>query len=381
MRNYKKLTYLAAALALPVAAHADTTIYGYMSAGVESTKASGHGMSNTTTRVEDLNSRIGFKGNEDLGNGLKAIWQVESSLRNFEQGGTNDKGQSATLATRNTFVGLQSNDWGTVQLGLYDSAYKRMTTSDMGINLWHDTEGDINPSSVSGVVNRRNARLANSVHYTSPVWSGLQFGVSYGMDELRPTAPNGTRQNNDRLDIAAEYITGGLKLGLGYDHEGNKLNSAATAEGQQNITGLKAAGSYTFASTGTLIGASYERVKTNNNGTPDTTQDDWMVALSQPIVGPLTFKAVYAELGKLDGAPNGTNPDDYKAKEWTVGVSYDMSKRTQLFLYGTKLVNGAQQNANFINDPVYTSGIGTADATLAKGVSPQAITLGMTHLF
>ncbi|MDN0074069.1 porin [Crenobacter sp. SG2303] len=378
MSNYKKMTYLAAALALPLAAHADVTIYGLMSAGVESTKVTGNGTSTTTGRVEDLNSRIGFKGNEDLGNGLKAIWQVESSLRNFEQGGTNDKNQSATFATRNTFVGLQDGDWGTVQLGLYDSAYKRMTTSDIGINLWHDTEGDLNPSSVNGVANRRNARLANSVHYTSPVWSGFQFGVSYGFDEQRPTATNGTRQNDDRFDVAAEYTSGGLKLGLGYDHEGDKLNSGATADGQQHINGAKAAGSYTFASTGTLIGASYERVKTSNNGTPDTTQDDWMVALSQPITGRFTAKLVYAQLGKLDGA---TNPDDFKAKQWVAGVTYDVSKRTQLFLYGTKILNNAQQNANFVTDPLYTSGIGTDKAALAKGADPQVFTLGMSHLF
>jgi len=374
------MTYLAVALALPLTAKADVTIYGLMSAGIESARVTGNGISNTTGRVEDLNSRIGFKGNEDLGNGLKAIWQVESSLRNFEQGGVNDKGQSASFATRNTFVGLQSSDWGTVHLGLYDSAYKRMTTSDLGINVWADTEGDISPSPTTpnSVMNRRNARLPNSVHYTSPVWSGFQFGVSYSFDEQRPTATNGTRQNDDRVDVAAEYINGGLKLGIGYDREGDKLNGSNSADGQNHITGAKAAGTYTFDSTGTLIGASFERVKTNNNGSPDTTQNDWMVALSQRIVGPLSFKAVYAQLGKLDGAPN---PDDFKAKQWVAGVSYDLSKRTQLFLYGTKILNNAQQNANFINDPIFTSGNGTSSATLAKGADPQAITLGMSHLF
>lgn len=386
MHNDKKrIIGIMAALVVPVCAHADVTIYGYMSAGVESVKANGNGTAanevKSTTRVEDMNSRIGFKGDEVLGNGLKAIWQVESGLRNFEQGGVNDKMQSATLATRNSFVGLQDNRWGTVHLGLYDSAYKRMTTSDLGFNVWHDTEGDVNPSSVSGVVNRRNARLANSVHYTSPVWNGVQFGASYGVDETRTLATNGTRQNDDRLDLAAEYTWGGMKLGLGYDREGDKLNTSGTADAQQSVVGLKAAGSYTFASTGTLIGASFERVKTNNNGSPNTTQNDWLLALSQPIVGPLTFKAVYAVLGRLDGAPSGTNPDDYKAKQWTVGVTYDLSKRTQVFAFGSKINNNKQQNANFNNNPVYSSGLGTTNATLAKGNDPQVFAVGMSHQF
>ena len=101
-----KLSLAACAVFTALNAHADdgsVTVYGVISASVESVGASGGtgGTKSTTTRVTDNNSRIGFRGNEDLGNGVKAIWQVESSLRNFEQGGSTDWGQSATLATRN----------------------------------------------------------------------------------------------------------------------------------------------------------------------------------------------------------------------------------------------------------------------------------------
>jgi predicted porin len=376
-QNNKLTLALAIALALPAAAQADATIYGFVSGGVESAKATGNGSSEfkTTTRVVDNNSRIGFKGNEDLGNGLKAIWQLESSLRNFEQGGTNDKGQTATLATRNTFVGLQGSDWGTFLLGNYDSAYKRLT--DVGLNVLGDTVAD--QTGGNGVVySRRYARLANSVHYTSPVWSGVQLGVSYGLDEARPTASDGTRQNDYRLDLAANYTIGGLQLALGYDREGDKLNAASSADGQQRIDGYKLAASYAFASTGTLIGAGFERVKIHNNGSPDTTQNDWLIALSQPLTGALTLKAGYAQLGKLDGA---SSPDDFKAKQWLAGVTYDLSKRTQLYAYGTRIHNNRQQNADFPNNPVFSSGIGTAAAALAKGDNPQAFGVGMKTAF
>jgi predicted porin len=222
-------------------------------------------------------------------------------------------------------------------------------------------------------------RLSNSVHYFSPTWAGFKFGVSYGVDEARPTAADGTRQNDDRLSIAGNYSNGGLQLALGYDREGDKLNSSATSDSQKSITAGKLAVSYTFA-TGTLIGAGIEHVKTALNGSADTTQNDWLIALSQPITGPLRLKAGYAVLGKLSGASAG-NPDDYKARQWFLGATYDLSKRTQLYAYGTRVNNHAQQNADFPTNPVYSSGLGTSSAALAKGSNLQAVGAGLMVAF
>ncbi len=71
---------LSAACASPLAL-ADVTIYGTMNSSLESVKATGAANSandvKSTSRVSSNTSKIGFKGQEDLGNGLKAIWQVE----------------------------------------------------------------------------------------------------------------------------------------------------------------------------------------------------------------------------------------------------------------------------------------------------------------
>ena len=171
MMQKKNLAALVAAMfALPVVAHADVTIYGFMSGGIESTKATGSGGSeySSRTRIVDHNSRIGFKGFEDIGGGTKAIWQVENSLRNFEQGGTNDKGQTASFATRNTFIGIDNNDFGRVVLGQHDSAYKMFAgsgNSALGTDLMVNTTADNFGS--SSVNSRGEARLPNSVHYFS----------------------------------------------------------------------------------------------------------------------------------------------------------------------------------------------------------------------
>lgn len=377
MRTRQLVITVALTAALPCAAKADVTMYGFLSGALESASATG-GVKEykTTTRVVDNNSRIGFKGGEDLGNGLKGIWQVESSLRNFEQGGVNDKGQSAIFATRNTFVGLQSQQWGTFELGNIDTAYKQLT--DIGLSVLPNMVTDQNTGG-SVVYNRRVTRLSNSVHYYSPTLNGFRFGMTYGVDEARPTATNGTRQDDNRLSIAGNYSNSGLQLALGYDREGDKLNSSATSDGQKSITAGKLALSYTFGS-GTLIGAGIEHVKTANNGSPDTTQNDWLISLSQPIAGAFTLKAGYAGLGKLSGTSVG-NPDDYKARQWFVATTYDMSKRTQLYVYGSRVNNHAQQNANFPTNQLYTSGLGTSDAALAKGNNLQAVGAGLMVMF
>ncbi|RXZ43203.1 porin [Crenobacter cavernae] len=382
MQNKKKLALALAILpSLPLAAHADVTVYGFLSGGVESTKATGNGDTakdyRSTTRVLDNNSRIGFKGNEDLGNGLKVIWQVESSLRNFENGGSNDKGETATLATRNTFVGLQGG-FGTFLVGNYDTAYKRLPGS-VGLNILGDTAGDTHGG--VGIHSRRETRLKNSVSYTSPVFSGIQAGVSYGVDEARTVGSvDGYRQNDDRLSVAASYANGGLKLGAGYDREGSRLNSAS-APNQKAINkteGYKLAAGYKFA-TGTFVGAGFEQVKVDNASAADTTQNDWLAALGQEF-GAVTVKAGYGRLGKLKNAAAGTE-NDYKAKQWLLGATYDLSKRTQLYAYATKIKNESRASVNFVTNSVYSEGGGTSAAKLTAGNDPQAFGIGMKVSF
>ena len=91
---------LAGAFVAPVAM-ADVQIYGFISAGVEHAKATGAAGNvadkdqyEGRMRIANENSRIGFKGSEDLGNGLKAHWQVEQAIN------VDDSNSSSNWATR-----------------------------------------------------------------------------------------------------------------------------------------------------------------------------------------------------------------------------------------------------------------------------------------
>ncbi|WP_046158926.1 porin [Chromobacterium vaccinii] len=380
----KNLAAIVASLFIvPVAAHADVTIYGFLSGGIESAKATGSGNSATEyssrTRVVDENSRIGFKGWEDLGGGTKAIWQVESSLRNFEQGGTNDKAQTASFGTRNTFIGIDNADFGKVLLGQNDSAYKVFTGSSntaLGTDVFVNTTAD--NFGANSVNSRGELRMANSIHWFSPNWAGFTLGGSWGVDEARASGTDAKR-----ISLGLGYNWGALNLATAWDKQYDKGVAAntttASVNSGSNISFYSIAASYKF-DFGTFIGGNYEWGSFDQIGGGQLKQDDWLIALGQDF-GAASVKLSYGELGRLKNVGAGINGDDFKAKQWTLGGYYNLSKSTQLVAYYTKITNNAKQNANFANNPVYDTGLGTPGAKLTAGNDPQAFGVGMKVSF
>jgi len=380
----KMIAAALAALFVAPLALADVTFYGVMSGSLESASATGGSVDRAAfTRVADNNSRIGFKGSEDLGNGLQSIWQVENSLKYFNQGGTNDAGQTATFATRNTFVGLNSASVGTFLMGNYDSAYKRLTNG--GVNVMSDTAADIDGTSknVAGIFSRGEARLTNSIHYTTPAWAGFQAGISYGLDEGTVSGSSEPSKRN-HLSLAGQYALGTLQIGAGWDHTANTggylgvlggtTGLVYNPDGSVNFSKLVA--SYTF-STGTYVGAGVEYGSYSNQGAASMGQTGWTLAAMQSI-GQASIRASYSRLGALS---NTANPDGYKANEWVLGAAYNLSKSTQLLAYYARISNNALSNVDFDNTPLYTSGVGSSSAALATGERLSDVGLGMKIMF
>ncbi|HIE55985.1 MAG TPA: porin, partial [Chromatiaceae bacterium] len=134
----KKLLSLAVAAALPLAAqaaNAEVTIYGKIHASVDFLSPDvGDSITDVTSRA----SRIGFKGSEDLGNGLKMIWKVETGVNIAEGGGE--------WASRNAYIGL-AGGWGTFLYGRHDTPVKMSTGK---LDIFGDTIADYNLGSQNG---------------------------------------------------------------------------------------------------------------------------------------------------------------------------------------------------------------------------------------
>ncbi|OHX12847.1 porin [Chromobacterium sphagni] len=223
----KKLIALALA-ALPAAAMADVTIYGTIAGGVESLKTYNSnttafngdlqaGRLQTRTEINDWVSYLGFKGNEDLGNGLKAIWQVESRLNidgsssTTTVNGVSRNNNTGTLATRDSFVGLAGDGWGKVRIGrLSDYANSDMEQVDPG---HYSNNGGVGNSSTSvgglAMFTRIDGRHNNAVRYDSDNWAGFSLAVLYAADEARANV-NGVTTNNQFSNIGLSYENSGF---------------------------------------------------------------------------------------------------------------------------------------------------------------------------
>ena len=196
-----KKTLIALALTtLPVAAMAEVVLYGQMKAGYEvsSTKNTNQSRDPYLNGIADYGSRIGVKGSEDLGRGLKVIWQVESAVHLG-----NSEGQGDSWATRDSFIGLET-PYGKVRAGRISN---QMNANMDDIDTWEYN----NEALGLGKFTRTDARYVG-IAYDSPEWAGFSFNLLYS-----------PRDNVNGRDRESEYfIHSGDKysLGLNYKNSG-----------------------------------------------------------------------------------------------------------------------------------------------------------------
>lgn len=348
MLNKKLLAVAVSSTLLAPFAMADVTIYGTINESVESVKATGAANAandlQSVGRVSSNVSKIGFKGTDDLGNGIKGVWQIEQEI-SIDDGGT----RKGSFATRNSFVGVDSS-YGKLLLGNNDTAYKSVLKAAM-VNPMADTIADM--CTDKAVFCRGDARLQNSVHYYTPAYNGLQAGVSYGFDETRAVV--GTERTDKALwSLAALYTIGDFNAGIGYDVRQQKNAVANNVDLDQSF--LKLVASYKFGDS--KIGVGYEHEK-NEKSTGDVKQNAWTISGEQKF-GNLGVNLAYAKLGESkSGAKDG-------ADQWTLGATYDVSKRTQTYAYYTRINNQDAATRTFGNAGL--SGIGAGSNPTGMGV-------------
>lgn len=156
--------------ALPVAATADVTLYGAIKAGVQTYRSVEHRKGKvvgvgTSSEISDFGSKIGFKGQEDLGNGLKAVWQLEQ--------GASVAGANSGWGNKQSFVGLKGG-FGTIRAGSLNSPLKN--TKD-NVNAWESGKFTGNVLEISGMAQREHRYL--SARYDSPEFAGFSGSVQY----------------------------------------------------------------------------------------------------------------------------------------------------------------------------------------------------------
>lgn len=307
----KSLIALAAVAASGAAfAQSSVTLFGVVDANVTHVRGEDNwsGLSNSGNST----SRLGFRGVEDLGNGLKAQFWLEGAIQNDDgtAAGGGAEGPGFEFKRRST-VSLMGN-FGEVRLG-------RSTTAAYDATSRYDVFGTV------GVGQSRQfgdvVRASNMVSYYSNDFSGFKFGVNYGFGEQA-----GDTSGKSYVGAGLTYDNGPLSLGLGYDRLNDREIDIPADDTNTDMTRWSLGGSYNFGVA--KLAAAYTNVSNKIVGGGGKVKDqDYYVGLSAPVGAAGEAKVAYNRYEtKFDG-------DKAKADQFSLGYVHNLSKRTAV--YGT----------------------------------------------
>lgn len=331
-KSFFALASLALAAGGAAQAQSGVTVYGNIDLGV-SKKTGG-----ALTEGRRDNNRLGFKGVEDLGNGLKALFQLE--IRYDPDIGTVE-GVSRPLFQGQSRVGLQG-DFGTVRIGRGLTAYQDSNVAFEPFRGTPSTAGFETDLMVAGYNSQpldpagsSANRFSNAVFYNSPVVAGLQLNVTVASKEAlgnpvlvgRGTAAAPQYPANARLDSNPYSATLVYKGGIFGAMLASERNAAETrlwsvAASVQPRRDLK-------------LMASYQSQDQDHTVAVNSVTKAWVVGANLDI-GPGTLLAGYGRK-----TPDGAVP----TKQIGVGYEYNLSTRT--FLYADASQRKAATSVNF----------------------------------
>lgn len=371
----KSLLALAALGAAAGVAHAQSsvTLYGIIDEGFNiNTNAGGQHLYNLSSGVLQ-GSRWGLRGTEDLGDGLSAIFVLENGF----DINTGKLGQGGLLFGRQAYVGLSSNQFGSVTLGRqYDSAVDYVGPLEVG-----DQWGGYIAAHPGDLDNLNNDyRVNNAIKYTSANYNGLTFGGLYSLGGVA-----GETGRNQIWSLGAGYSNGPLVLGAAYlnvrnpaisffgNNTATSTPSAATSPVFAGYTSantyqvIAAGGAYTFGAA--TIGGTYSNIKFMNLGAAAASPFAGQTATFNN--GEVNFKyqltpalLVGAAYDYTQGSKINDNPRA-QYHQGSLGIDYFLSKRTDVY------VIGVYQHA--LGDTLSTSGTTVIPAVASiSNLTPSA---------
>jgi predicted porin len=322
------------AFAGAASAQSSVTIYGIVDTGIARIDNGG----DSVTQLKSGNnnsSRIGFKGVEDLGNGLKASFVLENGINT-------DDGSAATASaafSRLAYVGLEGG-FGAVRLGRQNSQIKTALAQ-------------IDPFETGGLINAVNflagggipERVSNQITYTAPNMGGFQASVGYVFGETV-----GDTSANNGWGAQLGYANGPLNVQFGY----NKQNKTAT----DPVTGAVVPGGadndtdfYTLGATydfgGFKLHAAYGHQKAEQTTGDDIKVKSGLIGVTVPF-GASKIRAEYIR--------NNDDRDDHDSSLWALGYTYSLSKRTTLYATYARTSNDDDSKLAFGSSPVAVAG-------------------------
>jgi predicted porin len=368
--HQKKLIALAiAALASGVAtAQTNVTVYGLVDVGF--THRSSHldqgiGSKNAIDSGIASGNRLGFKGTEDLGNGITALFTLEAGF------GVDDgqSKQSGRLFGRQAFLGLTGN-FGTALAGRYYTPhYSFLSTLDPfkggTVGRYNNVFTGHAVASVGGENLFDPTRVDNVIAYVSPSFAGFNVTAAYSANAIGHEATENVG-DNQVFALLPRYTNGPLDVGVSYHRIKNKDGNVLGVN-DAKITNLAVGASYDLKVV--KLSAFYDQNKLTGSNVDDAKLKSWLLGASVPFGNSaVQFSYTQSKLNDEIGIGEG------KVKQWALGYTYQLSKRTN-FYSAYAHVTDPKKNG------VYTRRASTGDSSNGGDGYRSGLQFGLKHTF
>ncbi len=335
---------IAGALGASVAAQAATVydqdgtrldVYGRIAMAVEGggTEYSGGQAIDNGAEFVDASSRLGLRGQQQISSDLSAFAHVEWRFRADEANNRFGNDFDAFSETRQSYIGLRSNTWGTVQAGNFDSFYFQAVTKPFDVYVKEGFE----------FAGHATQSRGDSIGYISPNLSGFQAFLQAKHYSERGEVEGSERDAEIVTQGGLKYEADGLRLALGYVDDKAVLNTGGSRVSGTGNDEVRYGGTaaYEFVP-GFVARVGYET--RDDSSVYGGGFDQWGVGASFAV----TEWTFHADIYDID-------PDNGESRtSWALGAMYDVSNNFDVFaeLYDSDVderVNGSQVN----KDDVY----------------------------
>ncbi len=447
MHKTKTIAALAVASAFSAPAMAQVPsgvqLYGRLNLGIDTYQAKGAaagGAANYESRVRifDTASRVGIRGTEDLGSGLKAIFQIETGVNvdsgnNFGQNGIQNP-NTGFWGSRDSWVGLEGDRFGRLTFGRQSVYWANGTIEQFGAN-YINASSPLASYSQSGIVVGPVARESNTAQY-SLRFGGFSATASYGHSATAfgsqspyetfqtPTAATPDpkdqfwgitlRYNHAMFDLQADYaqrndtvnIQGrdakGLKLGAAWKYmPGAQVSVIFQELKNDQVFGLGVAAGIAApcatpsatpvaalgiaAPPGTTVGQLFRSTGGGGtvNGCDSLKQSMWVLNWEHTF-GNFQVMAQYGWGSDVKGSSSAAGLPDSGADTYMLAVRYFLSKRTWTYLSWNRISNGTNSYTDYWGGWMTSANqLGQAPGLppTSSGADPQIIAIGLFHTF
>jgi len=419
----KSLFAIAAVTAFAGAAQAQSsvTVYGIIDYGFQGSNQTQAGPAAALTGTNNLvtktttngiagsgqsTSRLGFRGNEDLGGGLSAFFTSEIGLTTDNT--TAATGQQvaggiaanpALVQNRQTFIGLGKKGLGRASIGLQQTPFHGAvaatnaggTNNVMGDVLYDRAGNTATGYTASGMGTNTSytVRTTNALILSSENISGFQVSgmlVTRGSDTTQTAANAGGGSSNTGMGIRADYTWKKLFVTANYQQFNQEQTQGATAgtapvftvgyNGGTTVPGTNAkdtqqyyAATYDFGIMKVFAGYINRKIENDANSTQYVTRTAQQIGVTAPITKTIN---VFASGGTGRINNTGANGPTANFTGWQLGSNYILSKRTNLYA-----IYGASNTANATTGAYANSATSTANTSWNQ----SSYAVGMRHTF